>query len=124
MQYRYMMLDRERARELYHAGCSDTEIGRQLGVTQQSVYGWRKKLGLPPHRRTERKPLQNAVRPLVEAGLSDIEIAAHTGRELRVVQVAIWAIRNPSIIRKHKAAYRARLQADVTSARRELKARA
>mgnify|MGYP003423726461 CR=1 FL=1 len=124
MQYRYMMLDRERARELYHAGCSDTEIGRQLGVTQQSVYGWRKKLGLPPHRRTQRKPLQNAIRPLVEAGLSNIEIASRIGRDLHTVTVAVWAIRNPSAVRKHKIAYRARLQADVTAARRELKARA
>ncbi len=123
MQYRYLMLDRERARELYDAGCSDTEIGRQTGVTQQSVGAWRTAEGLPPIRRAKGRSLKPVIAPLMDKGLSKHEIVARTGIDLHAVEITMWAIRNAETIKRHKAAYRARLMADVAASRRALMAR-
>ena len=37
----------EQAFDLWQHGLNDTAIGKELGVTQQSIYHWRSQLGLP-----------------------------------------------------------------------------
>ena len=44
-------MDEEAARRLYEEGFVDAKIGARLGVSESTVYNWRKREGLPPHGR-------------------------------------------------------------------------
>lgn len=42
-------IDCAKAKELYDSGLSDLKIGRALGMSEGTVYNWRKRNGLPSH---------------------------------------------------------------------------
>lgn len=64
-----------KAREMYDRGCSDAEIAGYFDVSAQSVYGWRRRCGLPsnfkggrPKRKpaVENKDFADAVQPMFD----------------------------------------------------------
>lgn len=73
-----VFLDRERALRLYKKGRTDREIAEKLGVTEPTVYIWRKKAGLPNIGNRTKIPGE-AIRALHAEGKTDKEIAAALG---------------------------------------------
>ena len=43
--------DKKCAMELYNAGCCDEVIAKELGISQRSVYDWRRNRGLKANRK-------------------------------------------------------------------------
>ena len=86
-----LRLDRERARQLYEAGCVDTEIARQLGVHSGTVRVWRQALQLPavvPPRVGIDIPFSPTTRAILKAvrrGSSYGDVAAACGVTRNVV---------------------------------------
>lgn len=71
-----------RRRAAHAAGASDPEIGAPAGVGAATIGAWRRAAGLPPNRTAPSRPAPGVLeerRRLVEAGLSDGEIARREG---------------------------------------------
>ena len=92
--------DKERARMLYDAGCSDSVLARELGIGITRVHTWRAENDLPPN---SNGPFDHdRARVLYDDGLIDNRIAAALG----VSRTAIlhWREENglcPNLERQH-----------------------
>ncbi len=83
----------QKVRDLYHAGASDAEIGKAIGISTKAAGAKRFRLGLPSERegRTRRgvtwtPELKQLVQDMHAAGASDEEIAKATGSTVKGVQ--------------------------------------
>lgn len=80
--------ERQRRIALVQQGLSDAEIGRQLGVDHSTISQWRHRESLPPCR-TLYSPLDKAETArrkwLIDAGLSNAEIAKMVGRDRKAI---------------------------------------
>lgn len=84
-----MNIDKDRFKKLYENGYNDRQIAEEMGFTTDSVSNYRRRMGLPPHRKfcDYKKCMELYLR-----GYNDVQIAS----ELGIVKetVGIWRKRN------------------------------
>lgn len=84
-----MKIDKDRFKKLYEKGYNDRQIAEKMGFTIDSVSNYRRRAGLPSHRRYCD---HNKCMELYQRGYNDVQIASELG--LAKNTVGIWRKRN------------------------------
>ena len=63
----YKRIEVSFAVDLYEEGYTDAEMAKKLGVTPSGVVDWRRRMGLPPNKKRDRRKLTPLERDAAEA---------------------------------------------------------